>query len=110
MSMTLYGNHYGYSGETLGSAPLCSVAVEQKFRKAAAEGHANNQESKVAVLQEMQSDGYDLNKLPPAALAKVDRQLEQVGLNRKQVVHELEQQIARFRDNFRPSAMRPGKM
>ena len=110
MGMTLYGNRYGYSHETLGLAPLCVIAIDQKFAKIADEGFSNNQESKVSVLQDMQNDGYDLNQLPPAALAKVDRQLEQVGLNRKQVIQELEQQIARFRDNFRPSTMRPGRM
>lgn len=110
MSVTLYGNSFGYRPEQAEFADLSRVVVAQKFRKLADEGFANNQESHVSVIEELQNEGYEFDKLSPAVLADVDRKFDRVGLNRKQVIQELELNIARFRENFRPSSIpRPGR-
>ncbi|MES2204305.1 MAG: hypothetical protein V4496_03705 [Pseudomonadota bacterium] len=110
MAVTLFGSSLGYKPEQSEFANLSRIAVAQKFRKVADEGFSNNQESVVSVIEDLMSEGYDFSKLSAVTLAEVDRKCENVGLNRKHVVNELEQQIARFRDNFKPSMMRPGRM
>ena len=110
ISVTLFGSALGYRHEQPEFASLSRIAIAQKFRQLADDGHSNNQESVVAVVEGLMSQGYDFKKLSPVVLADVDRKCENVGLSREHVVQELEQQVARFRDNFRPSAMKPGRM
>ncbi len=105
MAMTLFGSSFGYKPEQPEFANLSSIAVGQKFRKLTDDGFANNQESVVAAIEGLHNEGYEFEKLNPAALALIDRKCDSVGLNRKHVVQELERQVAQFRDNFRPSSV-----
>lgn len=110
MSVTLFGSSLGYRHEQPEFDNLSRNAIALKFRSLADNGLANDRESHVAVLEEMRNDGYDLSRLSSVALAQVDRAFEKVGLNRQQVVNELDLQVARFRDNFRPSTFsKPGR-
>lgn len=109
MAATLFGNSYGYEPEQRGFANLSRIAVRQKFDQLAADGLSQNQESVIAVLDDLHQE-FDFSRLHPAALAVIDSKCGNVGLRRESVVEALEQQKARFRDNFRPSVLpRPGR-
>lgn len=105
---TIYGTNLGSYIEH--NVNLAHVRIKRKYDDLAHQGLSNNQESNVNVLQDLINEGCDINKLSPLALAEVDRRFAVVGLNREKVVAGLEEQIARFRDNFRPSAIKPGRM
>lgn len=108
MAMTLFGSSLGYRPEQAAFQHLHAIKVKQEFEALVADGVSNTQSAVFQAMENLHSQ-YDFDKLSPAAQAQIDRNLDRVGLNRKQVVHELNEKIARFRDNFRPSAFaRPG--
>lgn len=109
---SLYGNKYGYRPEQAEYDSLCAVAVLQKFDELKRVGVTQQQAYVAGAVEEIHAE-RDLDiiaKRAPQAMQIIDRKCESVQLNRVALVDDLKNKIEQFRDNFRPSSMRPGRM
>ncbi len=114
MSLSLFGNSYGYEPEQRGFGNLNAIVVKQGFEGLVNNGVSQNPESTLRFVAELH-ERFNVTKLGDKSTAIISRKCEDVGVNFKAVMEELvaqeQLQQAKFRnENLRPSFMpKPGR-